>query len=63
MTKSPTYLITGASGGVGGISPQVVTRLLDRGEPVRAMVHHDETMTAADESERQGNDGHRPGGT
>jgi uncharacterized protein YbjT (DUF2867 family) len=42
MTKSPTYLVTGAGGGVAGISPQVVDRLLDRGEAVRAMVHHDD---------------------
>jgi len=43
MAKSPTYLITGAGGGVAGISPQVVTRLVSRGEAVRAMVHHDDT--------------------
>jgi uncharacterized protein YbjT (DUF2867 family) len=44
---SPTYLITGAGGGVAGISPQVVTRLLDRGETVRAMVHHDDSRADA----------------
>jgi uncharacterized protein YbjT (DUF2867 family) len=43
MSRSQTYLITGAGGGVAGISPQVVTRLLDRGETVRAMVHHDDS--------------------
>jgi uncharacterized protein YbjT (DUF2867 family) len=47
MTESPTYLITGAGGGVAGISPQVVTRLLDRGETVRAMVHRDDARAEA----------------
>jgi uncharacterized protein YbjT (DUF2867 family) len=47
MTKSPTYLITGAGGGTAGISPQVVNRLLDRGEAVRAMVHHDDSRADA----------------
>ncbi len=42
MTEPPTYLITGASGGVAGISPQVVAQLRNRGEAVRAMVHHDD---------------------
>jgi uncharacterized protein YbjT (DUF2867 family) len=36
------YLITGAGGGVGGVSPLVVERLTGRGEPVRALVHHDD---------------------
>jgi uncharacterized protein YbjT (DUF2867 family) len=49
MAESPTYLITGAGGGVGNISPQVVTRLLDGGEDgtVRAMVHHDDSRADA----------------
>jgi uncharacterized protein YbjT (DUF2867 family) len=47
MTKSPTYLVTGAGGGVAGISPQVVRRLLSRGETVRAMVHHDDSRAEA----------------
>ena len=47
MSKSPTYLVTGAGGGVAGISPQVVTRLRDRGEAVRAMVHHDDARADA----------------
>src|SRR6516225_11819716 len=47
MTESPTYLITGAGGGVAGISPQVVTQLLGRGEAVRAMVHHDDARADA----------------
>lgn len=47
MADSPTYLITGAGGGVAGISPQVVTRLLNSGETVRAMVHHDDSRAEA----------------
>jgi len=47
MTNSPTYLITGAGGGVASISPQVVTRLLSRGVAVRAMVHHDDSRADA----------------
>jgi uncharacterized protein YbjT (DUF2867 family) len=43
MTESPIYLITGAGGGVAGISPLVVARLLGRGDTVRAMVHHDDS--------------------
>jgi uncharacterized protein YbjT (DUF2867 family) len=47
MSKPSTYLITGAGGGVAGISPQVATRLLDCGETVRAMVHHDDSRADA----------------
>jgi uncharacterized protein YbjT (DUF2867 family) len=36
------YLITGAGGGSGGVSRQVVELLLDAGEPVRAMVRRDD---------------------
>jgi uncharacterized protein YbjT (DUF2867 family) len=36
------YLITGAGGGVGGVSRTVVELLLDRGEQVRAMVRRDD---------------------
>jgi uncharacterized protein YbjT (DUF2867 family) len=36
------YLITGAGGGIGSISRQVVELLLDDGKPVRAMVHRDD---------------------
>lgn len=36
------YLITGAGGGVGGVSRTVVELLLDGGAPVRAMVHRDD---------------------
>ena len=35
-------LITGAGGGVGSVSRLVVELLLHHGEPVRAMVHHDD---------------------
>lgn len=47
MSESPTYLITGAGGGVAGISPQVVHRLLDRGAAVRAMVHREDARADA----------------
>ena len=47
MTESPTYLITGAGGGTAGVSPQVVAQLRDRGEAVRAMVHHDDARADA----------------
>jgi uncharacterized protein YbjT (DUF2867 family) len=36
------YLITGAAGKIGGVSRSVVELLLDRGEPVRAMVHRED---------------------
>lgn len=36
------YLITGAAGTVGGVSRRVVEMLLDKGEPVRAMVHRED---------------------
>jgi uncharacterized protein YbjT (DUF2867 family) len=41
MTK-PNYLVTGAGGGVGGVSRQVVDRLLAAGQQVRAMVHRED---------------------
>jgi uncharacterized protein YbjT (DUF2867 family) len=47
VSEPPTYLITGAGGGVAGISPQVVARLLGRGKAVRAMVHHDDSRADA----------------
>lgn len=47
MAEPPTYLITGAAGGVAGVSPQVVTRLLGRGAAVRAMVHRDDQRADA----------------
>ncbi|CDO89320.1 hydroxylase [Mycobacterium triplex] len=36
------YLITGAGGGIGGVSRLVVDELRSRGEQVRAMVHRDD---------------------
>src|ERR1700740_3858782 len=47
MNNAPIYLITGAGGGVAGISPQVVARLRSRGETGRAMVHHDASRADA----------------
>ncbi|MEV6233229.1 NAD(P)H-binding protein [Saccharopolyspora shandongensis] len=47
MTTEPTYLITGAGGGVGGISPLVVEHLLAHHLAVRAMVHHDDARAEA----------------
>jgi uncharacterized protein YbjT (DUF2867 family) len=47
VVESPYYLITGAGGGVAGISPQVVAQLVSRGEAVRAMVHHDDSRADA----------------
>lgn len=36
------YLVTGAGGGIGSVSRQVVGLLLDDGRPVRAMVHRND---------------------
>jgi uncharacterized protein YbjT (DUF2867 family) len=36
------YLVTGAGGGVGSVSRSVVEILLEAGQSVRAMVHHDD---------------------
>ncbi len=36
------YLVTGAGGGIGSVSRQVVRLLLDGGQPVRAMVRRDD---------------------
>jgi uncharacterized protein YbjT (DUF2867 family) len=41
-TTQPTYVITGAGGGVGGVSRMVVDRLLADGQSVRAMVHRED---------------------
>jgi uncharacterized protein YbjT (DUF2867 family) len=41
MTKPGLVLVTGAGGGVGGVGSKVVALLRQRGQPVRAMVHHD----------------------
>jgi uncharacterized protein YbjT (DUF2867 family) len=47
MTEPATYLITGAGGGAGGISPRVVEQLLARGEAVRALVHRQDSRADA----------------
>ncbi|WP_190812791.1 NAD(P)H-binding protein [Saccharopolyspora pogona] len=47
MTTEPTYLITGAGGGVGGIGRLVVEHLLAHRQAVRAMVHHDDARAEA----------------
>lgn len=39
---APVYLITGAGGGTGGVSRQVVDQLRQRGNQVRALVHRDD---------------------
>jgi uncharacterized protein YbjT (DUF2867 family) len=39
---APLYLITGAGGGTGGVSRQVIEQLRERGHRVRALVHHDD---------------------
>src|SRR5271163_4203836 len=43
MTRTPSYLITGAGGGVGGVSRLVVEQLLSHGATVRAMVHREDS--------------------
>jgi len=43
----PLYLITGAGGGTGGVSRLVVDQLRERGERVRALVHHDDQRADA----------------
>ena len=40
--NAPMYLITGAGGGTGGVSRQVIELLRERGQRVRALVHHDD---------------------
>ncbi|HME74397.1 MAG TPA: NAD(P)H-binding protein, partial [Mycobacterium sp.] len=47
MTRTPSYLITGAGGGVGGVSRLVVEQLLSHGEAVRAMVHREDSRADA----------------
>jgi uncharacterized protein YbjT (DUF2867 family) len=46
-STSSTYLITGAGGGIGGVSPKVVTQLLSHGESVRALVHREDSRADA----------------
>jgi uncharacterized protein YbjT (DUF2867 family) len=45
MTAS-LYLITGAGGGTGGVSRQVIEQLREGGHRVRALVHHDDARAA-----------------
>lgn len=40
--STPLYLITGAGGGTGGVSRQVIEQLRDGGNRLRALVHHDD---------------------
>jgi len=40
--NTPLYLITGAGGGTGGVSRQVIEELRGSGHRVRALVHHDD---------------------
>jgi uncharacterized protein YbjT (DUF2867 family) len=47
MTSAPTYLVTGAGGGVGGVGRMVVDDLLAAGQTVRAMVHRDDARAEA----------------
>jgi uncharacterized protein YbjT (DUF2867 family) len=47
MTSAPKYLVTGAGGGVGGVGGMVVDDLLASGQPVRAMVHRDDSRAEA----------------
>ena len=47
MTSTPTYLVTGAGGGVGGVGRLVVDKLLAAGQTVRAMVHREDARAEA----------------
>ena len=47
MAAKPMYLVTGAGGGVGGVSRQVVDRLLAANQTVRAMVHREDGRAEA----------------
>jgi uncharacterized protein YbjT (DUF2867 family) len=44
---APTYLITGAGGGLGSVSTRVVHQLLSHGDAVRAMVHRQDSRADA----------------
>lgn len=44
---APTYLITGAGGGLGSVSTRVVHQLLGQGDAVRAMVHRQDSRADA----------------
>src|ERR1700677_4095148 len=43
--SAPCYLITGAGGGTGGVSRQVIELLRGRGHRVRALVPHDDARS------------------
>lgn len=47
MTGATKYLITGAGGGLGSVSTQVVQRLLSHGASVRAFVHREDSRAEA----------------
>ena len=47
MPGTNPILVTGAGGGVGGVGRMVVEQLRAHGEPVRALVHHDDERAAA----------------
>lgn len=47
MSEAPIYLVTGAGGGVGGVSRSVVTQLRGAGGAVRALVHRDDSRADA----------------
>jgi uncharacterized protein YbjT (DUF2867 family) len=47
VTTTTKYLITGAGGGLGSVSPRVVQRLLSHGAAVRALVHHEDSRAEA----------------
>ena len=42
VSHDPIYLVTGAGGGVGGVSRLVVEQLVAQGQAVRAMVHRED---------------------
>lgn len=47
MSEPPIYLVTGAGGGVGGVSRSVVTQLRAEDAAVRALVHRDDSRADA----------------
>ena len=47
MSRKVDYLVTGAGGGIGGVSRSVVELLISEGASVRAMVHREDDRAAA----------------
>jgi uncharacterized protein YbjT (DUF2867 family) len=47
MSEHADYLVTGAGGGIGGVSRSVVELLIRDGARVRAMVHHEDERAEA----------------